>query len=517
VSPGRVYLVGAGPGDPGLLTLRGRQCLARADVVVYDHLVAERLLDEAPPSAQRIYVGKQAGRHTLKQDAIHALLVRHASEGRTVVRLKGGDPMVFGRGGEEALALADAGIPFEIVPGVTAGVAAPACAGIPVTHRGLAGAVTFVTGHEADEGEASNVNWNALAASTGTLVFYMGVANLKTICENLTAHGLAANTPAAAIQAGTTPDQRVLVGTVQTLPERAHLAGLAPPAVLVIGEVVLLRERLAWLERRPLFGRRILVTRPREQVALGDSTRRAGDLADRLEALGAAVLLAPAIRIEPPADPAPLRDAVANLQRFDWIVFTSANAVEAVFTALAEAGLDARALAPVRAAVMGSATAERLARFGVRADLVPETFTTAGLLEAMASGAPLRGARILCPRADVAPKDLVEGLSARGAEVTELTAYRTVADNKGVEVAADALARNAVDWITFTSGSTVRHVVAAVGAEAVRRSRARLASIGPSTSRALRQAGLEPHAEAEPHTTDGLAAAIVASEEAEGR
>ena len=500
---GRVYLVGAGPGDPGLLTLRGRDCLARADVVVYDRLVPERILDEAPAAAERIYVGKEPGRHTLRQDDINALLVRHATLGRTVVRLKGGDPFVFGRGGEEALALADAGVPFEIVPGVTAGAAAPACAGIPVTHRDLAGAVAFVTGHEADEREESRINWNALAASSGTLVFYMGVANLGSLCENLTAHGLAANTPAAAVQGGTTSEQRVIVGTVQTLPERARLAGLAPPAVIVIGEVVLLRERLAWFEHRPLFGRRIVVTRARAQ---------ARDLADRLESLGAAVLLCPAIRIEPPADPAPLRSALKDLERFDWVLFTSANAVEAIFAALAATGRDARAFSGVRVAVMGSATAERLARFGIRADLVPETFTTDGLVESLAARASLQGAAVLVPRADVAPRTLVERLAAHGALVAELTAYRTVADNRGVEAVTEGLARDALDWLTFTSGSTVRHFFAAVAPEVVRRSRARLASIGPSTSQALRDLDLAPDAEAEPHTTDGLVAAIVASE-----
>jgi len=508
VNPGRVYLVGAGPGDPGLVTLRGLECLRAADAVVYDHLVSERLLDEAPDGAERIYVGKQAGRHTLSQDEINALLVERARAGRSVVRLKGGDPFVFGRGGEEALALADAGIPFEVVPGVTAGVAAAAYAGIPVTHRGLASAVAFITGHETDDKGESGLDWNSLALWKGTLVFYMGVANLASICENLMAHGLAANTHAAVVRWGTTPRQRVVAGTVQTLAERAGGADFAPPAVIVIGEVALLRDRLAWFEQRPLFGRRIVVTRARSQASA---------LAGRLEALGAIVVESPAIRIEPPADPAPLRRAIEKRDAFDWIVFTSANGVEAFFGALADAGLDARALARPRIAAMGSATAERLAAFGVRADLVPATFTTEGLVESLAAQANLQGARILCPRADIAPKELVERLAAGGANVTELTAYRTVANNEGAETVAAMLARDEVDWLSFTSSSTVKNFFSAVPVGAVRASRARSASIGPSTSAALRAVGIEPAAEADPHTIDGLVAAIVAAEEAERR
>ncbi len=508
MSTGRVYLVGAGPGDPGLMTLRGLECLRTADTVVYDHLASEQFLDEVPDGAERIYVGKRAGKHTLSQDEINALLVERARAGRSVVRLKGGDPFVFGRGGEEALALADAGIPFEVVPGVTAGVAAAAYAGIPVTHRGLASAVAFVTGHETDDKDASALDWNSLALWKGTLVFYMGVANLASICENLMAHGLAANTPAAVVRWGTTPRQRVVAGTVQTLAERAREADFAPPAVIVIGEVALLRDRLAWFEQRPLFGRRIVVTRARSQASA---------LAERLEALGAMVVESPAIRIEPPDDPAPLRRAIAEREAFDWIIFTSANGVEAFFGALAEAGLDARALAGRRIAAMGSATSERLAAFGVRANLVPATFTTEGLVESLTAQANLKGTRILCPRADIAPKELIERLAAGGANVTELTAYRTVANNEGAEAVAAMLGRDEVDWLTFTSSSTVKNFFAAIPADAVRASRARSASIGPSTSATLRSVGIEPAVEADPHTIDGLVATIVAAEEAERR
>ncbi|MBE3069445.1 MAG: uroporphyrinogen-III C-methyltransferase, partial [Planctomycetes bacterium] len=358
MATGRVTLVGAGPGDPGLLTLRGREALAAADVVVYDALVSPHLLDHAPPGAERVYVGKRSAQHTLSQDGINALLVERARGGAAVVRLKGGDPYVFGRGGEEGLALAEAGIPFEIVPGITAAVAAAAYAGIPVTHRGLASTLTFVTGHEADDKADSAIDWAALARLKGTLAFYMGVANLPAIAANLMRHGLAGATPAAAVQWGTTPRHRSVAATLETLHDAVTRAGLGPPAILLVGEVVRLRESLGWFEQRPLLGRRIVVTRARAQ---------ASSLVARLEALGAETIEAPAIRIEPPDDPAPLAEAARAAGDFDWIVFTSTNGVDAFFAALAAAGLDARRLAGCRVAAIGPATAERLAACGIRA------------------------------------------------------------------------------------------------------------------------------------------------------
>jgi len=500
MSRGRVYLVGAGPGDPGLLTLRGREVLASADVVVYDALVPMRLLDHAPPAAERIDAGKHASHHTLEQDEINRLLVNRALAGATVVRLKGGDPMVFGRGGEEALALVEAGIPFEIVPGVTAGVAAAAYAGIPLTHRDLASAVAFVTGHEADAKAGSALDWDALARWNGTLVFYMGVATLPAIAANLIARGLAAETPAAVIHRGTTPRQKVVAGTLAALPRLADEAGIGPPALIVVGRVVALRDQLAWFERRPLFGRRIVVTRARPQ---------ASDLAARLEALGAEVIEAPAIRLLPPEDPAPLREAAHTPQAFDWIVLTSASGVDALFDALAAEGLDARALAPCRVAAIGSATAERLSSRGIRADLVPETFTAAAMVEALAARQNLAGVRVLLARADIAPKEPADALAARGAIVREVVAYRTVPDFSNSGAVAAALERGDVDWLTFTSSSTVKNFLDGVGAERIRASRARIASIGPTTSQALRASGLEPTVEAEEHTIPALVEAIL--------
>ena len=503
MSEARVYLVGAGPGDPGLVTLRGREVLALADVVVYDALISKRLLDHAPAEAERIYVGKRAAQHTLSQEGINALLVEKARAGATVVRLKGGDPYVFGRGGEEALALVEAGIDFQVVPGVTAAIAAPACAGIPVTHRHMASGVALVTGHEADDKADSALDWDALARWPGTLVFYMGVKNLAAISANLIAHGRSAETPAAAVRRGTTPRQQTITGTLATLPQAAEQAGLEPPAVILVGDVVTLRDRLQWFERRPLFGRRIVVTRARAQ---------ASELAKRLEAAGAETLEAPAIRIEPPDDPAPLQTAALHAASFHWIVFTSVNGVEAYFEALADAGLDARALAAARIATIGPATAERLARFGLRPDLQPETFTGAAVAEALAATGNLAGLRILLPRADIAPKELPKALAAQGAEVHQVVAYRTAPDTASCDVVAEALEADEIDWLTFTSSSTVGNFIGVVGKDRVCASRARIASIGPTTSATLRGAGLEPTVEADPHTIPGLVDAIVSCE-----
>ena len=508
MSKGCVYLVGAGPGDPGLITVRGRELLARADVVVYDYLVSPRLLACVKPGTELIYVGKQAGAHTLRQEQINELLAKRAAGGATVVRLKGGDPFVFGRGGEEALHLAEAGIPFEVVPGVTAGVAAAAYAGIPVTHRRLAGAVGLVTGHETPDKSQSDLDYQALADWPGTLVFYMGVANLPEICGELIGRGMDPKTPAAVIRWGTTPRQQVVAAPLGELADRVAAAGLKPPAVTVIGQAAALREKLNWFERRPLFGRRIVVTRARAQASA---------LADRLTELGADVVELPMIRIAPPEDPGPLLEAVGRLDAFDWIVFTSANAVEAFFDALAAAKRDSRALARVRVCAVGPATAERLGQFGIRPDAQPETFRGATVCDALArAGATLNGARVLCPRADIAPKDLPEALAARGAAVTEVVAYRTLPEPVAPDFLED-LSAERIDWVTFTSSSTVKNFLAAVGAERLRAWNARLASIGPSTSETLRESGFPPTVEAATHTTDGLIEAILAWEAGRGR
>jgi uroporphyrinogen III methyltransferase/synthase len=506
MSAGRVYLIGAGPGDPGLLTLRGKALLARADVVVYDHLVSPRLLEYAPARAERIYVGKRAGEHTLCQEEINRLLVERARNGAIVARLKGGDPFVFGRGGEEALALSDAGILFEVVPGVTAGIAVPAYAGIPVTHRQLASGVGLLTGHEAPDKEKSSLDWSALAIWKGTLSFYMGAENLSPICERLVAEGLDPQTPAAAIRWGATPSQKVVTATVKTLAAAAQSAGLEPPVMIVIGRVVALRDKLNWFERRPLFGRRVVVTRSRAQ---------ASEFVALLEEQGAEVIEFPTIRIEPPADLGPLKESVSRAgERFDWIVFTSVHAVEAFFDALSQSGLDSRALAGCRVAAIGPATAERLAQYGIRADLQPGMFTTAALVEALASAGDLKGRRVLCPRSDIAPPELTDALRKRGAMVTEVIAYRTLPDTSDASRVRELLLRREIHWLTFTSSSTVRNFCSAVEPKTLSAHNVRIASIGPATSATLRELGLAPTVEAERQTIPGLLDAIVQAETA---
>jgi uroporphyrinogen III methyltransferase/synthase len=481
-----VYLVGAGPGDPGLLSARALELIARADVIVYDRLIPDGVLDGARAGAELIYAGKEGGGESAEQAEIEALLVAHGSARREVVRLKGGDPFVFGRGGEEAEALRAAGIPFAIVPGVTAAVAAAAYAGIPVTHRALASAVALVTGHEDPAKPDSALDWDALARFPGTLAIYMGVRRLPAITAALIAGGRDAGEPAALVQRGTLPDQRAVVATLGTLAEAAEREGVRAPAVAIIGPVAALSSELEWFERGPLAGVTVAVTRARAQ---------ASGLSARLRELGAAVVQAPAIRIERIDGPAP------DLARYDLVCLTSPNGVDALFARLGDAKRDARALAGARVAAIGPGTARALARHGIRADVVPERFVAEGLLEALADE-PIR--RALIARAEEARDLLVDGLRERGAEVEVLALYRTVLE----PLSAEQLARvQAADYVTFTSSSTVRNFLAAAGGPA---DGVRLVSIGPVTSETLRQHGLEPDVEATRHDIDGLIEALLA-------
>jgi uroporphyrinogen III methyltransferase/synthase len=501
---GTVYLVGAGPGDPGLLTVRARDLLDSCDAVVYDALVNPALVSDvgAPRehggTAERHFVGKRGGDGgSARQDDINALLVRLGREGKRVVRLKGGDPFVFGRGSEEAQALAEAGVPFEVVPGVTAGIAAPAYAGIPVTHRAVATSVTFVTGHEDPEKEATQTDWHALARAGGTIVLYMGVKRLPTIAAALVAGGLPVDTPAAAVQWGTYGRQRTVVATLQTLAERAAAEGVEAPVITVIGPAVALRDEIAWFDRRPLFGRRIVVTRARAQ---------SGTLAERLRALGADVIEAPATRVEP-LDQGPLRRAVARLAEYQWAVFTSQNAVALFWEALRSEGRDARALAGVKVCAVGPATAEALLARGIAVDVQPERFVAEGLLDALAGRGDLQAARVLYAAAQGARDVLPEGLAAMGADVDVVPAYRSVPDAEGAAVLRAALERGAVDLVTFTSASAVRGYVEAAGAALA--ARAPAASIGPVTSAAARAAGIDVEREAGESTIAGLVRAVL--------
>jgi uroporphyrinogen III methyltransferase/synthase len=482
VSPGTVHLVGAGPGDPGLLTARALELIASADVILHDRLIPATALDGARPDALLVYVGKEGGGPSMAQDEIERLLVEHAAAGRTVVRLKGGDPFVFGRGGEEAQALRAAGVPFEVVPGVTAGVAAPAYAGIPVTHRDRASAVAFVTGHEDAEKPESALDWPALAAFPGTLVFYMGVRQLGRIAERLVGAGRAADEPAAVVERGTLPGQRTVLATLATIDARAREEGIRPPSITVVGPVAALREELAWLEARPLAGRSVAVTRARAQ---------ASGLAQRLRALGADVLETPAIRI------VPLEGSALDLTDYDLVCLTSPNGVRLLFERIR----DARALARSTVAAIGPGTARALRDHGIAADVVPERFVAEALVEALAD-VPVH--RALIARAAEARDVLPEALRARGAEVDVIALYETVAETLTPEEVGRA---RGADYVTFTSSSTVRFFLDAVGEVGAE---SRLVSIGPVTSTALRERGLSPHVEAERHDIDGLVAALLA-------
>jgi len=492
---GTVYLVGAGPGDPGLLTLRAAELVERADVLVYDALVAPAVLERAG-RAERVYVGKRGGEHARSQEEINRLLADLARTHRTVVRLKGGDPFVFGRGGEEARVLAAAGIPFEVVPGVTAGIAAPAYAGIPVTQRGIAASVAFVTGHEDPTKPDTDVDWAHLARGVGTVVFYMGVGKMAENFRRLVEHGRAPDTPAAAIEWGTYPRQRTVAGTLETLPEAVRAAGIGAPSLIVVGDVVSLRPELAWWDRRPLSGRRVVVTRARAQ---------ASELAGALEALGAEVVQFPTIRIAPPADEAPLLRAAARAKAYDWIVFTSVNGVERFWDALARQGRDARALGGVRVCAIGPATAAGLERRGIVPDVVPEEFVAEAAVRALAAADELRGRRILLPRAEIARAVLPRQLRELGAEVDEVDAYSTLRDGADAERVRDLLQRGEVDAVTFTASSTVRAFVELAGTGL---GGAKVASIGPITSATARELGLAVDLEPAEYTVPGLVRAI---------
>ena len=507
-----IYLVGSGPGDPGLFTVKGVRCMREADAVVYDRLAPEVLLGHAKSEAQRIYVGKRPGNPTMSQEEINALLVDLGQAGKTVVRLKGGDPYIFGRGGEEALALIQAGLPFEVVPGVTSGVAAPAYAGIPVTHRNVSTSVAFVTGHEDPTKGRSDVDWKEIANGADTLVLYMGVGRLREISAGLVAAGRSPETPVACVRWGTLPEQRTVTGTLENIAERVAEANLKPPAITVVGDVVALRESgLDFFERRPLFGRRVVVTRARAQ---------AGELSIELEKLGAEVHEFPTIEIRPPEDFGPLDEAIRDLDSFGWIIFTSVNGVEAFVERLGHHGLDLRAVPRrARVAAIGPATAEKTEEAGLRVDVVPEEYRAEGLIEALGEGS-LAGERVLIPRAKVAREILPERLREAGADVVVPPAYESVPSSKGRDELEAQLEAGEVDCVTFTASSTVENFVRAFCAEEARRllTRTRVACIGPITAETARKHGLGVDVEAEEYTIPGLVEAVerlLAAERAE--
>ena len=499
---GIVYLVGAGPGDSRLITLKAVDCLKKAQVVVYDHLADDRILRWAPAAAERIYVGKVSANHTMKQEDISRLLVEKAKENQCVVRLKGGDPFVFGRGGEEALLLAEHQIPFEIVPGVTSAISVPAYAGIPVTQRRMAVSFAVVTGHEDPTKGESAIRWDKLATAVDTLVFLMGVENLPHITGQLIANGRPADTPAAVIRWGTKPEQKTLVTTLGEAAEAVKAAGLKPPAIFVVGDVVNLREEIGWFDApsmRPLFGTTVLVTRARAQ---------ASRLTTKLDALGARCIELPAIKIAPPPDDYEAVDAaIRRIGDYDWLIFTSTNGVDAFFARLFAAGKDARALSNARLAAIGKSTAKRLTVYGLHADLMPGEFRAEGILAAL-KGELVPGARVLIPRALEAREILPDSLRAYGASVDVAPVYETVTEEDDPAAVRAMLAAGEIDFVTFASSSTLKNLVKLLG-DAALLQKAKIIAIGPITAETCESLGLKPTAVAKEYTIDGMVSAIL--------
>ncbi len=494
---GKVYLIGAGPGDPTLLTLKGKEILERAETVIYDYLANPELLSLCPRDCEFIYVGKKGGAHTLSQEGINKLLVAKAREGKLVVRLKGGDPFLFGRGGEEIEELVAAGIPFEVIPGITSAIAVPAYAGIPVTHRNYTSTLAIVTGHEAEDKEESKINFQALS-KLGTLVFLMGVKNLPKIVENLIKEGKSPQTPCAVIQWGTLPKQKTVVATLENITEEVQRQGITAPAIIVVGEVVKLRESFNWFEKKPLFGKRILVTRTREQ---------ASKLSKALFENGADVIEIPTIEIKPLITSEVL-ETIKNLSSYDWIIFTSENGIKYFFEALYSLRLDGRIFGKVKFAVIGPATEKALRDKGFFADLQPErNYTQEGLAEAFKE-INLTGQKILLIRAKKAREHLPEVLKERGAEVRILPIYETQSPKDSLEKLRDEVDK--LDVITFTSSSTVENFFSLLKEGSLTLpSNVIFASIGPVTSETLRKYGYNPHIEAKEYTIPGLVEALV--------
>ena len=495
---GKVYLVGAGPGDRGLMTLKGMSCLEQADVVVYDRLLDSSLIDAAPESAERVFVGKERGRQELTQADINRLLVDRASEGKVVVRLKGGDPFVFGRGGEEALALAESGVDFEVVPGVTSAVGAPAYAGIPLTHRGIATSFTVVSGSEDPTKRESSVNWAALAKSGGTIVVLMGWSSLEAILATLALEGMKPSTPVALVQWGTWPDQATVTGQLDNVVALGREAGLKPPVAAVIGRVVDLREKLAWFDQRPLFGKKVLITRSRAQ---------ASQFRAKLEELGAQPVEIPTIRTAPLENYTQLDGALDRLSSYGWVIFASGNAVDAVFSRLTHLGKDARAFGGVCVGAIGPATSAALSGRGIAADFIPTRPVSEVVLEEL-SQREWDGVPVLLPGADIGRDVLHRGLTGLGARVDLIPAYRTVPVTGMKDKARKAL-ESGVDVVTFTSSSTVKNLLDLLDGDMEVIQGSRIACIGPTTAATAKELGLTVDLVADVHTVDGLVDALV--------
>ncbi|MEN6350490.1 MAG: uroporphyrinogen-III C-methyltransferase [Syntrophomonas sp.] len=499
---GFVYLVGAGPGDPGLFTLKGKRILEKAEVVVYDRLVSEEILALASPGSEKIYVGKASSRHALSQDEINALLVQKAREGKKVVRLKGGDPFLFGRGGEEALYIREHGFDFEVVPGITSAIAVPAYAGIPVTHRDATSSMAVITGHEKPGKKESSIKWKEIANGIGTLVFLMGVENLEYICTNLIAAGKESTTPVALIRWGTLPIQEVLSGTLGNIVELVRKSDFKPPAVTVVGDVVNLREELRWLENKPLWGKKVVVTRARAQASV---------LVEKIRDLGGQAIEFPAIKIEKETNLSPLYNAFKNIEQYDWIIFTSTNGVDIFFEEMFSAGFDIRDLKGKKLGAIGPATRQELEARGLRVDVTPEEYRAEGIIKELRTHVKA-GQWILLPRAQGARAILPETMRSWGAQVNEIYLYRTVPTRVVSEEVLNNIRNGDLDYLTFTSSSTVSNFVKIVGAENIGafKGRFKVACIGPVTAQTAREHGFNVDIMAREYTINGLLEAIMA-------
>lgn len=504
---GLVYLVGAGPGDPGLFTLKGKKILARAEVIIYDRLVSKNILALGNSEAEYIYVGKIAGKHALSQDEINALLVEKAAQGKIVARLKGGDPFLFGRGGEEALYIKEHGYKFEIVPGISSAIAVPAYAGIPVTHREAASSLAIVTGHEKPEKEISSIKWKELAQGSGTLVFLMGVENLEFICRQLMANGRSGNTPVALVRWGTLPSQQVLTGTLEDITTRVRETSFKPPAVIIVGDVVNLRTELKWLENKPLWGKRIVVTRARAQ---------ASRLVEEITELGGEAIEFPSIVIKAEEDTAALQNVFGHLDSYDWIIFTSVNAVDIFFAHMKNEDIDIRSLHGIKLCAIGPATRDSLQDKGLKVDLMPEDYRAEGLLKDMQDKIG-KGQWALLPRARGARKLLPDTLRQWGVLVNEVILYEAVPEVRAGKTKIAEIMEEKVDYLTFTSSSTVSNFVKMVGKDKILslNNRARIACIGPVTAETAKSYGFKVDITAREYTIDGLLAAII--EDSTGR
>lgn len=497
---GKVFLIGSGPGDPKLISIKGMECIQKADVVVYDRLASPRLLKAARPDAELIYVGKKAARHAMKQDKINQLLADKAKEGKTVARLKGGDPFIFGRGGEEALVLVENNIPFEIVPGISSAYSVPAYAGIPATHRGVTSTIAFITGHEDPTKKDTDIDWEKISTGIGTLVFLMGVSNLPEISKQLIKHGRSKDTPVALVRWGTTPKQEVLVGTLTNISDKVLKASFKAPAIIIVGDVIKLRDKLRWFENRTLFGKRILVTRSRSQ---------ASDLVSLLEERGAEAIEFPTIKIDPPGSYDQLDKAISGLDKYNWIVFTSVNGVDFFINRLAELLKDIRELKGIKIAAIGPATAKRLKDLHLRVDYIPKEYRAEAIIEGFKDFG-VKGKNILIPRAEVAREILPDQLRELDANVDIVTAYRTIMDDSSVDEIKKMLEKGQVDMVTFTSSSTAKNFVKLLDdldLEEVLKD-VTIAAIGPITAQTVRDLGFNVDIEAKEYTIPGLVEAI---------